>query len=121
MAYAVLPGLHGWSSRLAVSSFGTPPARLRLDRSSDTASHMKTTVQIPDPLVTRAKAIARREGTTLAALVEEGLRTVVKARDQRRSERFELRDASVSGEGVNPDFDLGWDAVRGAIYEGRGG
>jgi hypothetical protein len=82
---------------------------------------MKTTVQIPDGLIARAKALARREGTTLAALVEEGLRTVVKARDVRSGAAFVLRDASVGGEGMNPEFERGWDAVRAAIYEERGG
>ena len=85
------------------------------------ASHMKTTVQIPDSLLTRAKALARRDGTTLAALVAEGLRSVVEARTAPRRGRFELRDASVGGKGVNPAFAGSWEAVRAAAYEGRGG
>lgn len=85
------------------------------------ASHMKTTVHIPDPLLARAKQLASREGTTLAALVEEGLRSVVKARSARQKEPFELRDASVGGHGLNPEFQGSWDAVRDAIYEERGG
>ncbi|MCZ8133398.1 MAG: type II toxin-antitoxin system VapB family antitoxin [Steroidobacteraceae bacterium] len=35
---------------------------------------MKTTLDIDDELVTRAKARAARDGTTLTALIEEGLR-----------------------------------------------
>jgi hypothetical protein len=85
------------------------------------ASHMKTTVQIPDPVLSRAKAIARREGTTLAALITEGLRAVVEQRSVPRGHRFELRDASFGGKGMNPDFQSGWEAVRAAAYEGRGG
>lgn len=83
-------------------------------------SHMKTTVQIPDPLLARAKVVARESGTTLAALVEEGLRHVV---DERRRKRraFKLRDVSVSGRGPNPEYSGGWDAIRSAIYEDRGG
>ena len=87
----------------------------------DMASHMKTTVHIPDPLLARAKRLASREGTTLAALVEEGLRSVVKARAGRRKKPFELRDASVGGQGLSPEFHGSWDAVRNAIYEDRGG
>jgi hypothetical protein len=82
---------------------------------------MKTTVQLPDSLLTRAKAIARRDGTTLAALVEEGLRGVVRARTEQAERPFKLRDASVGGRGLNPEFAGGWDAIRTAIYEGRGG
>jgi hypothetical protein len=82
---------------------------------------MKTTVQIPDSLLVRAKVIARREKTTLAALVTEGLRSVVEARTAPSGRRFKLRDASFGGKGMNPEFASGWDAVRAAVYEGRGG
>jgi hypothetical protein len=84
------------------------------------ASHMKTTVQIPDPLLVRAKALAREQKTTLAALVEEGLRRVVEDKARKRRD-FRLRDASVGGHGVRPELGGSWDAVRAAIYEGRGG
>jgi hypothetical protein len=85
------------------------------------ARHMITTVRIPDPLLARARQLASREGTTLAALVEEGLRSVVKARSARQEKPFVLRDASVGGQGLNPEFQGSWDAVRSAIYEERGG
>jgi len=82
---------------------------------------MKTTVQLPDSLLSRAKALAQREGTTLAALVEEGLRRVVQARSSPSERPFVLRDASVGGTGMSPEFKDRWDAVRDVIYEGRGG
>ena len=82
-------------------------------------SHMKTTVQISDPLFSSAKDIARRDGTTLAALVEEGLRKVVDER-QRHAKPFRLEDASVDGKGMNAEYAATWDAVRDAIYKGRG-
>jgi len=83
-------------------------------------SHMKTTVQIPDPLLARAKAVARDSGTTLAALVEEGLRRVVEERGRKRR-AFKLKDASVGGKGLSPEYADGWSEIRSAIYEGRGG
>jgi hypothetical protein len=92
----------------------------RLAIFSGMARHMKTTVQIPDPLLARAKAVARESGTTLAALVEQGLRHVVEERSRKRR-AFKLRNASVRGRGLSPEYTSGWDAMRAAVYEGRGG
>lgn len=56
---------------------------------------------------------------TLKDLVDAALREYL-ARKQHRPE-FRLRDASVDGTGVTPEFS-GWpfSAVRDAAYEGRG-
>lgn len=79
----------------------------------------KTTIDIPDSLLAEAKELAAREGTTLRALVESGLRAVIDRR--RRGGQFRLRDASVNGRGPQPEFrDAGWERVRDAAYEDRG-
>ncbi len=79
----------------------------------------KTTIEINDALLEEAKELARADGTTLRAVVEEALRRELA--DRPRRARFVLRDASVGGEGMNQEFiDGGWDAIRDAIYEGRG-
>jgi len=81
---------------------------------------MKTTVEIPDPLAEEAKAIARREKTTLRALIETGLRHVL--RERRRRSEFRLRDASFAGRGLQPGFrEEDWQRIREAAYEDRGG
>jgi hypothetical protein len=81
---------------------------------------MKTTLEIADPLLREARAIAARERTTLRALVEQGLRQVVA--DKKRHGKFRLRDASVDGRGLQRDLqDAGWDKIRDLAYEGRGG
>jgi hypothetical protein len=36
-------------------------------------THMKTTVEIAEDLFARTREVAQREGTTLRALIEEGL------------------------------------------------
>ena len=65
---------------------------------------MKTTIELPDPLFESAKALARRRGTTLRAVVEEGLRTVLRESRQPSATAFKLVDASVpGGELLQPD------------------
>jgi hypothetical protein len=80
----------------------------------------KTTLDISDPLLRDAKKLAAAEGTTLRALVEQGLRNVVTEK-KRRSQPFRLRKASFRGEGLNPDLEGGWSSIRDLAYEGRGG
>ena len=93
---------------------------MQLPMARDMVTHMKTTMEIADALLREAKLVARREHTTVRALVEAGLRTVLKSR--RTSQRFKLRDASFRGQGLQPEFrGERWDDVRAAIYEGRGG
>lgn len=41
---------------------------------------MKTTMEINDELLKRAREVSRREHTTLRALVEQGLRQVLRVR-----------------------------------------
>ena len=81
---------------------------------------MKTTIEISDDLASKARAHAAKEGTTLRALVERGLRQVLRADRERR--RFELKDARVGGRGLQAEFrDADWRRIREAAYEGRGG
>ena len=83
-------------------------------------SNMKTTVEISDPLLEQARRAAEREGTTLRALVEAGLRRVL-ADLGGQGRPFQLRDARFEGEGLQPGVTSGdWEAIRAAAYEGRG-
>lgn len=82
---------------------------------------MKTTIDIADALLDQARATAAREGVTVRSLVEEGLREVLARRRARRT-RFQLRDASFAGDGLQPGVDLSdWSTVAADIYGGRGG
>ena len=83
-------------------------------------SHMKTTVEISDALLREAKRVAARDETTIRALIEEGLRHSLTARNDKR--RFRLRDASYGKGGLRPEVEDGsWERLRDMIYEGRGG
>jgi hypothetical protein len=84
------------------------------------ASHMKTTIQIPDSLFAETRKLAHQERTSLKALVEEGLRHVVSERKRRG--RFRLRKATFKGKGLRPQLaGTSWDHIRELSYEGRGG
>jgi len=80
---------------------------------------MKTTVEIPDALLREAKRVALREGTTVRALIERGLRTVVGGR--RPAARFTLRKAGFRGDGLAAGASLrDWEAIRDLTYAERG-
>lgn len=82
---------------------------------------MKTTIELNDELAKKAKQLAARRGTTLRAVIEEGIRRVMRE-DETGAEDFRLRDAGVGGRGLQPEFrDRSWPAIRGAAYEDRGG
>ena len=80
---------------------------------------MKTTVDISDDLLSKAKALAVKRGTTLRAVIEQGLRQTI--REQKQTSKFVLPDKSVDGNGLQPEFrNKAWSDIRDAAYEGRG-
>jgi hypothetical protein len=81
---------------------------------------MKTTVDIADNLLERARKLAAREGKTIKALVEEGLRKVLAER--KRGKEFQLRKATFKGEGLQPEAaGASWERRREMAYGERGG
>jgi hypothetical protein len=82
---------------------------------------MKTTVEISNSLLNEARKVAARDGTTLKALIEQGLRTVLAERRQRAGV-FRLREASFKGKGLQPGLaGSSWERIREMAYEARGG
>ena len=80
-------------------------------------SAMKTTIDISDPLLSEARQAAARDGVTIRALVEQGLRLALA---QRSKPPFKLRDASFKGDGqgLHPDVaHIGWDKIRRLAYD----
>jgi hypothetical protein len=83
-------------------------------------THMKTTIEIATPLLERAKRLAARQGLTLRELTESALRRELAARGAKQVP-FELRDARVSGSGLQEEFQAAtWERLRQAAYEGHG-
>ena len=79
---------------------------------------MKTTLDISDALLLRAKQSARKQGKTLRSLVEEGLRRVLASGAQ--PNRYRLPDLS-EGRRDSPDplEQYSWQDLRELIYEDR--
>ena len=79
---------------------------------------MKTTIELPDDLLERGKAVARRENSTLKALIEEGLRLAIRARTRKRASPFSVQP--FQGDGLSPEFaDAGWEKIRDEIHRDR--
>jgi hypothetical protein len=78
-------------------------------------THMKTTVDIADDLLLRAKQEAEASHTTLRSLIEEGLREVLGRKSA--ASRPPIKPVTFRGTGLQPEFrGKGWDAIRDAIY-----
>lgn len=76
---------------------------------------MKTTVDLPDGLLREAQQAAHEDNTSLKALIVAGLHTVLESR--KRPEPFVLRDGSVPGNGLHPEFQgASWQQLRDAAY-----
>jgi hypothetical protein len=109
-----------WGQVLTLaSSHKSANSALQATIYSDMVTRMKTTIDIANPLLEAAKKAAAREGTTLRALVELGLRQVLETR--RRGGAFRLRKASFRGQGLQPAAkDLSWEQMRELAYGERG-
>ncbi len=82
---------------------------------------MKTTIEISDPLLLRAKKVASSENTTLKALVEDGLRKVLEDKETQKKP-FCLKQVTFGGTGLQPQAQgAGWEKIRELAYQGHGG
>jgi len=60
-------------------------------------THMRTSIDIPDPLFRRAKKLARERGMTLKDLLLEGLRSSVEPENRRGAHRMKDRSFGEGG------------------------
>ena len=79
---------------------------------------MKTTIDIHDELLNRAKLHAKRTGQSLRAVVEEGIRLALEAGAKRKPYRLPDKSVGIPG-GPNPLESYSWDALRDIIYNDR--
>lgn len=81
--------------------------------------HMRTSIELSDGLLERARKLAKRRGVTLRALVEEGLRRVLA--ESGSSPAFRLNDVTYGEGGMIEGLAQGdWERIRDIAYEGRG-
>ena len=79
---------------------------------------MKTTIEIADDLLARAKRQARRERKTLRDVVEEALRQRLTTPPV--AQAFRLKKHPFRGRGLQPGVAEGdWETVRDLIYRLR--
>jgi hypothetical protein len=77
---------------------------------------VKTTLDIQDALLLRAKRLSKRTGKPLRALVEEGLQRVL-SEQAGSPRRYQLPDRSVGdAAGTNPLESWSWQDLREEIY-----
>jgi len=80
---------------------------------------VKTTIDIADNLLNRARQLARREKSTLKELTEEGLQLVLSRRE--RPEPRKIKPVVVRGKGLSPAFrGKPWAQFRDEIYRDSG-
>lgn len=78
-------------------------------------THMKTTIELSDEVLTRAKRRAQREGKTLREVVEQALRQQLDAGAADRP--FRLKRHAFKGKGRQPGSAEGdWQSIRDVIY-----
>ena len=79
---------------------------------------MKTTIEISDSILSKAKQLAREQNVTLRSLAEEGLRKIIEERSVRKP--FQVSPVTFRGKGLSPEFQgATWERIRDAAY-GRG-
>jgi hypothetical protein len=78
---------------------------------SDRLAFMRTTVDLPEPLLDNARLRAAELNVTLSDVVQDGLRMVLNAQSVVRPKKFKL--LTVGGGLVDPNLDL--DKISGFI------
>jgi hypothetical protein len=82
---------------------------------------MKTTIDIADPLLRRAKKLAAQRNTTLRMVIEEALRRTLDE-EARVHPPVPLRTHTFRGRGLQAGLSWNdWNALRSFAYEERGG
>lgn len=76
---------------------------------------MKTTLEIKDDLLVRAKLLAKRTGRTLSVLVEDSLRSTLAVAEE--PARYKVPDLSYGDEHADDPLErVSWQVLRAEVY-----
>ena len=82
---------------------------------------MKTTIEINDALLKRAKQLAVERNVSFKAILETARRRFVDQAQMPQQPAFKLRKRPLYGRGLQGGLDWhDWEKMRTLIYEGRG-
>jgi hypothetical protein len=80
---------------------------------------MKTTIDIPESLLQRAKIFAKKKQLTLREVACEGIEHWI-SQEKSISTPYSFKGTRVQGKGLNPEFKSAeWPQIRAAIYGDR--
>lgn len=78
--------------------------------------HMRTSLDLPDPLFKRAQKLARARGVPFRALVAEALQNLLMA--QGPAKQFRLTDTTFGGDGLVEGLDdLQWERISSLVHD----
>jgi len=83
------------------------------ENTSSMVTHIKTTIDIADNLLSRAKRKAGDLGVTLKELTEEGLELVLEKKSRRAAKTLRL---VTFGRKSGAPVSLDWDRIRDLVY-----
>lgn len=82
---------------------------------------MNITLNLPDPIIAQAHQYADEQSLTLEEVFVLALQVRL-AQKNPAEKPYVLADASVGGQGLNPEYaNADWPTIRALIYEGHGG
>lgn len=81
--------------------------------SKSMVTHIKTTINIADSILRKAKRIAGEEGVTLRELAEEGLEMALQKRAARKAKGFRL---VTFGDPKAEPVSVDWEGLRNLVY-----
>lgn len=77
---------------------------------------MKSTIDIPESLLQRAKLFAKKRPLTLREVACEGSESII-SQEKSTSSPYTFNGKLVEGKGLHPEFkDADWAQIRAAIY-----